>query len=253
MEIIVCDATKLSLYPITIITLLGDKQHRVTAKELLDQYCTDKGLISWDLTNTLGLVASAGNERTFTMVAGTFSTTKFLCLTRAILLYLSKNCTMIIARMIVLQERSANLNYGIILDQDIMQALDLDTSIQDNMISWGENKSLWFHWNDRQQRVFSSRKPASQSSQDLWPKKLPMTKYSSLKHSHLSLTFKQSLNKSLATVQTLTLTSNLVSSKSYETMKPYFLANMEIGRAAPWRLRSWKGPHQFGQFHTWFH
>ena len=35
-----------------------------------------------------------------------------------------------------------------------------------------------------------------------------------------------------------TLTSSLVSSKSYTTMKPYSSANVDIGRAAPWKLKS---------------
>ena len=62
MEIGVRDNAKLSLHPITIITLLDSKQRRVAAKALLDQCCTDKGLISWYLADTLGLVASTGDE-----------------------------------------------------------------------------------------------------------------------------------------------------------------------------------------------
>ena len=74
MEIGVCNAAKLSLHPITIIMLLDDKQFRVAPKVLLDQCCTDKGLISWNLPNALGIAASTGGERTFTTAVGTFST-----------------------------------------------------------------------------------------------------------------------------------------------------------------------------------
>ena len=102
MEIGVHDAAKFSLHPITIIPLLNDKQHRVAAKVLLKQCCTVKGFISWDLANTLGLLASTGDERTFTTVVDTFFTTKFLCLTRAMFPCLSTNHTLMIELMIVL-------------------------------------------------------------------------------------------------------------------------------------------------------
>jgi hypothetical protein len=46
MESGVRNAARLSLHTITIITLLDSKQCRVAAKALLDQCCTDKGLIS---------------------------------------------------------------------------------------------------------------------------------------------------------------------------------------------------------------
>jgi len=50
------------------------------------------------------------------------------------------NCTFMIELMVVPQECSADLNYGVILSQDTMQALDLDTSIRDNTIPWGEEQ-----------------------------------------------------------------------------------------------------------------
>ena len=138
MEIGTGDAAKLSLHLITIITLLYTNQRRVAAKVLLHQCCTNKGLISWDLANALGIPASTGDERTFTTAVGTFSTTKFLQLTRAMLLCLSTNHTFSMELMIVPQECSADLNYGIVLGQDTMRALDLNTSICNNTISWGE-------------------------------------------------------------------------------------------------------------------
>ena len=129
MEISVRNAAKLSLHPITIITLLDSKQRRVAAKALLDQCCTDKGLILWGLANTLDLVAYKGDKRMFTTTMGTFSATKFLRLTEAMLPCLSMNCMVTLELIIVPEKCSADLNYGVILSQDTMQALNLDTSI----------------------------------------------------------------------------------------------------------------------------
>ena len=78
MELGMHNAAKLSLHLITIITLLDANQCRVAAKVLLDQCCTNKGLISWSLADTLGITASMGDKRTITTVEGTFSMTKSL-------------------------------------------------------------------------------------------------------------------------------------------------------------------------------
>lgn len=77
MDIGTCNTTG-NLHLVTIITLPDDKKHRVAAKALLDQCCTDKGQISWDLINTLEHPTSAGDTRSFTTAAGTFLTNEFL-------------------------------------------------------------------------------------------------------------------------------------------------------------------------------
>ncbi len=127
-----------NLHSITIITLPDDKQHRVAAKTLIDQCCMDKGLISWNLVDALGHPTSAGDAIIFTITAGTFSTNEILQINEAMLPCLSSNWTFTIELMVVPKESLADLNYGVILGQDTMQALDLDTSVLDNMISWGE-------------------------------------------------------------------------------------------------------------------
>jgi hypothetical protein len=117
--------------------LLDSKQCRVAAKALLNQCCTDKGLILWGLANTLDLVASTGDKRTFTTMAGTFSTKKILRLTEAMPPCLSTNRTFTLELMIVPRECSADL---VILGQNTMRELNLDTSVRDNTISWGEEQ-----------------------------------------------------------------------------------------------------------------
>ena len=40
--------------------------------------------------------------------------------------------------MVIPKECCANMNYGIIIGQESMRLLDLDTSVRDNTISWGD-------------------------------------------------------------------------------------------------------------------
>jgi len=48
MEIIMHDTKKSSLHPHTILTLPDKDQQRIACKALLDQRCTNKGIIFWD-------------------------------------------------------------------------------------------------------------------------------------------------------------------------------------------------------------
>ena len=49
-----------NLHPITVITLPDKNQRRVACKVLLDQCCTDKGLISQELVEMLDLPMTKG-------------------------------------------------------------------------------------------------------------------------------------------------------------------------------------------------
>ena len=62
-----------NLHPITIITLLDSNQKRVACKALLDQCCTDRGMISWDMANMLNLLTTTSNSKVFATANGTFS------------------------------------------------------------------------------------------------------------------------------------------------------------------------------------
>ena len=67
-------------------------------------------------------------------------TKEYLHINGAMLPCLSSNRTFTIELMVVPQECSTDFDYGVIMGKDTMQYLDLDTSIQDNMISWGEEQ-----------------------------------------------------------------------------------------------------------------
>ena len=67
-----------NLHPITVITLPDKHQKRVACKVLLDQCCTDKGLISQELVEMLDLPTTKGTPRIFTTAAGTVSADRIL-------------------------------------------------------------------------------------------------------------------------------------------------------------------------------
>jgi hypothetical protein len=61
-----------NLHPITIITVLDSNQKRVACKALLDQCCTDRGLISWDIANMLNLPTTTSDSKVFATANSTF-------------------------------------------------------------------------------------------------------------------------------------------------------------------------------------
>ncbi len=126
-----------NLHPITIITLLDSNQKIVACKALLDQCCTDKGLLSWDIANMLNLPTTSNNSKVFATANGTFTSNTTLKLDNAMLPCLSTNRTFTIELMVIPKECGVDMNYGINIGQESMQLLDLDTSVRDNSISWG--------------------------------------------------------------------------------------------------------------------
>ena len=140
MEIATNANKNLGLHPITILTLFNKNQERVACKALLDQCCTDTGLITWDLAETLSLPMTEGNPKTFVTAAGTFTTKDILKVSDAMLPCLSRNRTFMIELMVVPKECSTENNYGAIIGQESMRLLDLDMSVRDNTISWGDER-----------------------------------------------------------------------------------------------------------------
>jgi hypothetical protein len=66
------------------------------------------------------------------------SSNEALKLENAMLPCLSTNRSFTIELMIIPKECCENMNYGIIIGQESMRLLDLDTSVRDNTISWGD-------------------------------------------------------------------------------------------------------------------
>ncbi len=127
-----------NLHPITVITLPDKNQKRVACKVPLDQCCTDKGLISQELVEMLDLPTTKGTPRIFTTAAGTVSADRILKIDNAMLPCLSTNRTFTAELMVIPSQKSSN--YEVILGEESMRALDLDTSVRDNTISWGDKE-----------------------------------------------------------------------------------------------------------------
>jgi hypothetical protein len=103
-----------NLYPITIIALLDNDQKRVACKALLDQCCTDKGLISWEMANMLNLLTTTSDSKVFATANGTFSSNEALKLENAMLPCLSTNRSFTIELMVIPKE-CTEMNYGAII------------------------------------------------------------------------------------------------------------------------------------------
>ena len=128
--------SKTNLHPITILTLLNKNQHRVACTTLINQCCTDNGIISWELARMLDLPTHNTTPKTFITAAGTFTMNKTVKLTNALLPCLSTSKTFTLELMIIPKECSSDMNYGAIIGQDSMPTLDIDTSVRHNTISW---------------------------------------------------------------------------------------------------------------------
>ena len=111
MEIISESKTKTQhLHPITIITLLDNDQKRAACKALLDQCCTDKGVISWDMANMLNLPTTTSDSKVF-------ATNEALKLENTMLPCFSTNRSFTIKLMVIPKE-CVEQNYGIIIGQE---------------------------------------------------------------------------------------------------------------------------------------
>ena len=140
MHIISDSPTKEDSHPITILTLLDSSNHRIACQTLLDQCCTDNGIISWKLVKMLNLPTHDSTPKTFITAAGTFTTDRTIRLTNAMLPCFSTSKTFSLELMVIPEEYSNDMNYGAIIGQESMRTLNLDTSIRHNTISWHDAK-----------------------------------------------------------------------------------------------------------------
>lgn len=131
------------LHPITVMTFPDKTNARIACKALLDQCCTDEGLIIWKLASMLGLSGERCPQRNFVTAAGTFSTDRMVSINDLMLPCLSPNRTFTIRLMVIPEQCSHNVTYGVIMGQETMRRLDLDTSVRNNTISWGEDRYRW--------------------------------------------------------------------------------------------------------------
>ena len=128
------------LHPTTFITFRGKKGNRVMTTVLIDQCCTGRGLISSKQAELLGLekIPIPENESTtFKTAAGVFEADKQVTIESAMLPCLSTNRTFKAVLKVIPKECNSS-QYGVIIGQIMMREIDLDTSVRDNTISWGD-------------------------------------------------------------------------------------------------------------------
>ena len=100
--------------------------------------------------------------------------------------------------MILPQACSAGLNYGVIIGQDTIRALDLDTSIQDNRISWGGEQILMVLFDYCMEDKIIQQKACFTNQPKSLTKKIEDDEVFPLKHSLQWPTRKQISSKLLA-------------------------------------------------------
>ena len=132
--------TPLQRQPITTLTFRQKDYGRVACRALLDQCCPDTGLISHNLANILGISIEELHLRSFIIAAGTFTTKHTNWMDNVIRLCLSQNHMFMITLMVIPEEWSCKMTYGVIIGKESMKQLDLDTSVQDEIISCGERQ-----------------------------------------------------------------------------------------------------------------
>ena len=125
-------------HPTTVVLALGKHDHPVATRALVDQCCTGDGLISSEVATALGLpMKSTGNKhKKFTSVGGKFKVNQQVKLTNILLPLLSKNKTFNATLWVVPKE--CEMDYGVVLGQDTMISIDLDTSMTKQEFRWGE-------------------------------------------------------------------------------------------------------------------
>jgi hypothetical protein len=90
------------------------------------------------MANMLNLPTITSDSKVFATANGTFSANAMLKLDNAMLPRLSTNRTFNIELMVIPKECDVDMNYGVIIGQESMRLLDLDTSVRDNTISWDD-------------------------------------------------------------------------------------------------------------------
>jgi hypothetical protein len=112
--------------------MLDKNKQRIASKALVDQCCTNMGLISWELAMMLQLPFVDGNPRTFITAAGTFTAHKMLRIKEAMLPCLSTNRTFsidLIADGLSRLEMSDEIPQSTLVEVYAIDQLDRDTNV----------------------------------------------------------------------------------------------------------------------------
>lgn len=168
---------------------------RIACRALFDQCCMSEGLIRYNLANSLGLSRVVSQSKSFSTAAGTFTTNHIIQINDVMPPCLSQNFPFTIALMVIQQNCSCEMTYRVIMGEESMQKLDVDTSILEGTISLGE-RQIFMVSRDylMEERVHSKRNRMMKQSlgllpfKDQWNQWRILEKPASLKHSNQQFT-----------------------------------------------------------------
>ena len=131
------NSNKSNKHPVTVALTKDVKGNPFVMRILLDPCCTGAGLISARVAESLGLDIRPATQRgTFTSVGGKFNTIGYVTVPSVILPVLSQTDTVTLELEVVPDE--AHMTYSIIMGQDTMHDLHIDTKISTHDIIWGD-------------------------------------------------------------------------------------------------------------------
>ena len=110
---------------------------RLVCTALVDQCCTGKGLIAHDLADALGCGITESAETTIYKTAGgNFESRSEISIPDAMLPCFTAQRSFKVVFNVMPKEVSIDATYGVIIGQDTMRELKIDTSVLTNSITW---------------------------------------------------------------------------------------------------------------------
>ena len=111
---------------------------RLVCTALTDQCCTGNSIITDDLANALGCeITKAKETTTYSTAGGDFVSQYEISIKDAMLPYMSTTRTFDVV-LNVMPKEASNATYGVIMGQDSMRALGIDTSVLLSTITWND-------------------------------------------------------------------------------------------------------------------
>ena len=125
------------LHPITIMSFPDTSGGRLVCTALADQCCTRKRLIAHDLADALGCGITESAETTIYKTAGgNFESRSEISIPDAMLPCFTAQRSFKVVFNVMPKEVSIDATYGVIIGQDTMRQLKIDTSVLTNSITW---------------------------------------------------------------------------------------------------------------------
>ena len=130
------------LHPVTLISMQTSKGEMIASTVLLDQCFTGGLLITSELASQLGLkMTECASNNSYTTATGVLKTTKQVKVDNIKLPCLSKT-RRFKGVFEVIPKGASSTPYGVFLGSAKMRELDIDTSLRNNSITWGEDIAI---------------------------------------------------------------------------------------------------------------